>query len=141
MGQYYLIVNPDKQQYLEPHNFNDGAKLTEFGSSGDGVMFGLAVLLADGNGRGGGDVSSSDDEIIGSWSGDRIVVAGDYADGLKFLSEEQKSNQDILQFIADKHYSPGSKKPEHVNLYAYAREQFTDISARVHKIIEDELLL
>jgi hypothetical protein len=39
----------------------------------------LAVLLADGNGRGGGDLHS-ENPIVGSWKFDRIVVAGDYAD-------------------------------------------------------------
>lgn len=84
MGQYYLIVNLDKQEYIRPHAFGDGAKLLEFGASGGGAMLGLAVLLADGNNRGGGDLRS-DNPIIGSWAGDRIVVAGDYADPGKFL--------------------------------------------------------
>jgi len=78
MGQYYKIVNLDKRQYLYSHTFGDGLKLREFGASGGGMMYGLALLLADGNGRGGGDFPSSD-PIIGSWAGDRIVIAGDYA--------------------------------------------------------------
>jgi hypothetical protein len=42
-------------------------------------MAGLAILLANSNGRGGGDLRS-DNPIIGSWAGDRIVIAGDYAE-------------------------------------------------------------
>jgi hypothetical protein len=56
MGQYYKIVNLTKREFLTPWTFNDGAKLLEFGSSGDGTMTGLAILLASGNGRGGGDL-------------------------------------------------------------------------------------
>jgi hypothetical protein len=79
MGQYYHIVNLTKKQYLHPHHFGDGLKLLEFGSSGSGTMLGLAVLLANSNGRGGGDLQS-ENPIIGSWAGDRIVIAGDYAE-------------------------------------------------------------
>lgn len=109
MGQYYYVVNIDKREYLPPHKFNDGLKLLEFGCSANGTMTALAILLADGNGRGGGDlcqtgkikelgelrkhqcvVSAFDvdgntyetrvPKIAGSWAGDRVVIAGDYAD-------------------------------------------------------------
>src|SRR5437868_2760036 len=59
MGQYYLIVNLDKKEFLRSHDFGDGAKLLEFGCSANGMMTGLAILLADGNGRGGGDLYRS----------------------------------------------------------------------------------
>ena len=55
MGQYYLTVNCDKEQYLNAHRFGQGLKLLEFGCDSDGVMTGLAILLSNGNGRGGGD--------------------------------------------------------------------------------------
>jgi hypothetical protein len=65
----------------------------------------LAVLLSNGNGRGGGDLNS-DNPIIGSWAGDPIVVAGDYGDEGKFLP-------------ADK---------QELNLYNVAKEEGRDIS-------------
>ena len=86
MGQYYKIVNIKKKQYITPHTFGDGAKLMEFSMSASGVMAGLAILLADGNGRGGGDLNSTN-PIVGSWAGDNIVIAGDYADEGKFVKE------------------------------------------------------
>ena len=89
MGQYYKIVNVKKREYINPHMFNDGMKLMEFGMSGGGTMTALAVLLADGNGRGGGDINSTND-IIGSWAGDPIVIAGDYADEGKFLPADKQ---------------------------------------------------
>lgn len=131
MGQYYLIVNVDKGQYLHPHKFGDGLKLMEFGNSQYGTLTGLAVLLADGNNRGGGDLRT-DDPIVGSWAGDRIVVAGDYADGGKFLLEVSESE---LRGIAKKHLTDGD--PKEVNLYFYAQEKFEDISDKVIKAIRD----
>lgn len=79
MGQYHLTVNLDKKQFLDPHKLGDGLKLMEFGNSAGGVMTGLAILLAVSNNRGGGDLHS-DNELIGSWGGDRIAIIGDYAE-------------------------------------------------------------
>lgn len=77
MGQYYYVCNLDKKEYLHPHKFDDGLKLGEFGCSGKGTMTALAMLLAVGDGRGGGDFRL---EMSGRWAGDRIKVIGDYAD-------------------------------------------------------------
>lgn len=90
MGQGYLIVNLDKKQYLDPHSFGNGVKLTEFGYQ-PGVMMALAALLADGNGEGGGDLQSHC-SLIGTWAGDRIVVAGDYGTVGKFIPNEILAN-------------------------------------------------
>lgn len=105
MGQYYKIVNLTKKQFISPWSFGDGAKLMEFGNSSSGVMTGLAILLADGNGRGGGDIEESD--IVGSWAGDQIVITGDYADQGKFTDNANE------------------------NLYNYSDENFKDISSEV----------
>jgi len=113
MGQYYKIVNIKKKQYITPHTFGDGAKLMEFSMSANGVLAGLAILLADGNGRGGGDLHSEND-IIGSWAGDNIVVAGDYADAGKFV-----------------------KEPEHT-LYEVASNEGEDISVKVLDALFDD---
>ena len=96
MGQYYKIVNIKKKQYISPYIFGDGSKLMEFSMSASGVLAGLAILLADGNGRGGGDLHSKND-IIGSWAGDNIVVAGDYADTGKFVKEPEQTLYEICQ--------------------------------------------
>ena len=90
MGQYYKIVNIKKKQYITPHTFGDGSKLMEFSMSANGVLAGLAILLADGNGRGGGDLGSEND-IVGSWAGDNIVIAGDYADDGKFVKDADRN--------------------------------------------------
>ena len=124
MGQYYKIVNLDKQEFLNTYAFNDGAKLLEFGFSGEGTMTALAVLLSDGNGRGGGDLHS-ENPIIGSWSGDRIVISGDYADEEKFLQKDQ-----IMKYLM---LSDDNK--DRPNLYAYAHKFFKDISKKVLEVI------
>lgn len=94
MGQYYKIVNIKKKQYITPHTFGDGSKLMEFSMSANGVLAGLAILLADGNGRGGGDLHSEND-IVGSWAGDNIVVAGDYAEAGKFVKEPEQNLYEV----------------------------------------------
>ncbi len=113
MGQYYKIVNIKKKQYITPHTFGDGAKLMEFSMSASGVLAGLAILLADGNGRGGGDLHSEND-IVGSWAGDNIVVAGDYADEGKFVKEADR------------------------NLYCLATNEGEDISIKVLDALCDD---
>lgn len=78
MGQYYVAVNLDRKEYLNPHAFGDGAKLLEFGSDSYGMMTALAMLLADGNGRGGGDIQRTyyaNDKKQGGWrarKGERV---------------------------------------------------------------------
>ena len=131
MGQYYVVINLDKQEFLKTYKFNDGAKLLEFGCSADGTMTALAVLLSDGNGRGGGDLHS-EDPIIGSWSGDRIVIAGDYADEGKFLKKEQ-----ILKYLM-----LNDEDQDIPNLFTYAHKYFKDISEKVlTAMLDDQYIL
>jgi hypothetical protein len=83
MGQYFQVFNLDKKQKLHPHLFNDGLKLLEFGSSGQGTMFGLSLLLRQSSEFGGGDFNYKHglvDLLLGSWAGDRISIVGDYDD-------------------------------------------------------------
>ena len=84
MGQYYVIANIDKKEYINPSHLGSGIKLMEFAMDGQSAMTGLAVLLASSNGKGGGDLhvpaGSESAHIPGRWAGDRIVVAGDYDD-------------------------------------------------------------
>jgi hypothetical protein len=115
MGQYYKIVNVKKKQYITPYTFGDGAKLMEFSMSANGVLAGLAILLADGNGRGGGDLNSNN-PIVGSWAGDNIVVAGDYADSGKFLPVDKID----------------------LNLYSVASDEGEDISIKVLDALCDD---
>lgn len=106
MGQYHMVVNLDKREYLNPHHLGCGLKLWEQLANGGigGTGGALIVLLACSNGRGGGDFDTDtnwhgpergdlsgpgpmpDDyptiarRTIGRWAGDRIAVVGDYAE-------------------------------------------------------------
>ena len=92
MGQYYKVVNKTKKEFLDPHSFGHGAKLMEFVCDAEGMLQSLAILLAEGIGRGGGDFSS-DNPLIGSWSGDEITIVGDYADsGLYEIARKSYKN-------------------------------------------------
>lgn len=78
MGQYHKVYNKTKNECLNAHKFGQGLKLVEqigFEGSVADVLF---LLLANSNGRGGGDFE--DHDIIGRWAGDEIVVQGDYSD-------------------------------------------------------------
>jgi len=84
MGQYYVVANTTKREFIDPHAFGNGVKLMEFSVDGRSTMTGLAVLLASSNGMGGGDLhltgESKYHHIPGRWAGDNIVIAGDYDD-------------------------------------------------------------
>ena len=122
MGQYYNPINITKREFLHPHKFGDGLKLMEFGLSGMGTMAGLALLLADGNGRGGGDAHEDPvSGIVGRWAGDRIVIAGDYADNGRFITKS------MVKGLADEDGKPFTL--ESVNLSALTDTgRFKDIS-------------
>jgi hypothetical protein len=135
MGQHYLVVNLRKRKYIQAHKFNDGRKLLEFGAAGAGTMMGLAVLLADGNGRGGGDLNS-ESPLIGSWAGDPIVIAGDYADDGKYVSTEDlaayrasaSQDQAVIAWLGKKGLTVRGHTP---TLYAVASQCYEDISDKV----------
>ena len=127
MGQYHLVVNLDKQQYLHPCRLGDGQKLLEF-ADGGATLTALAILLAKDNGRGIGDlhvaaphaplerwerngwerVRTPHAPLVGSWAGDRIVIAGDYGDKL-----------------------PDSEE----TLYALAKRTYEDVSVPLRELI------
>jgi hypothetical protein len=113
MGQYYLIVNIDKKQFVQPHKCGDGLKLLELACSATGALTALAILLADGNNRGSGDLRSHH-PAIGSWAGDRIVIAGDYADDGKFTSDPAR------------------------NLYRVANDEYEDVSGHALRAMADD---
>jgi hypothetical protein len=75
MGQYFLIVNLDKKEYLSPHRLGCGAKLWEISANNPTRLFPL--LLRKSSEGGGGDIQK-DYPSAGRWAGDRIVVVGDY---------------------------------------------------------------
>lgn len=78
MGQYHTTYNLDKQEFIHPHRIDNGLKLYEQVAHISTTSTALFALLANSNGRGGGDFPQHD--LIGHWAGDRILVQGDYAE-------------------------------------------------------------
>lgn len=135
MGQYYILANLDKRQMITPGSFGNGSKLLEFGSDSKSTLTALAILLADGNGRGSGDLHS-DNPIIGTWAGDRIVVAGDYADTGKFLEDQEiKQYWDEVPWTKYEIEQEGRDAP---NLYVFASEYFEDVSEQARAAMADD---
>lgn len=94
MGQYFLIANHKRKEYIHPHAFEDGAKIREFGMGGR-TMFALTMLLStEGDGR----------SVIGSWCGDPVGIHGDYAadyvyERCRTEGEYRDISEDIMKAI------------------------------------------
>jgi hypothetical protein len=102
MGQYHKLYNLDKKEYVHGHNINNGLKLMEQCGWDKSTATGLWLLLANSNGRGGGDALKH--AMVGRWAGDRILVQGDYAEETDsaFLTEEEiESFTDISSQIKE----------------------------------------
>jgi hypothetical protein len=76
MGQYYVVVNEDRQEYLSPENLGCGRKLWEL--CANDLPRVLPYLLQQSSELGGGDPRNQETDHLGRWAGDRIVVVGDY---------------------------------------------------------------
>lgn len=78
MGQYHKAYNIDKREFIRPHHVGLGLKLMEQVGFEKSTVDSVFFLLANSNGRGGGDAKKH--PLIGHLAGDRIVVQGDYAE-------------------------------------------------------------
>ena len=89
MGQYHKVYNVDKKEYIHGHRISNGLKLLEQVGWMRSTSTALFLLLANSNGRGGGDAPYH--PMIGAWAGDRIVIQGDYVeeDDPGYISSEQ----------------------------------------------------
>lgn len=82
MGQYYLIVNIDKKEYLEPR----GVKLMEHAYIGDSSVETVVDLLSD------------------KWKNDRVMWCGDYAENEPYFKDilETYDREEIEDLILSK---------------------------------------
>ena len=80
MGQYHKVYNTTKKEMIHPHEIGGFLKLMEQCGPTNRITTSdaLFLLLANSNGRGGGD--SPPHSMIWRWAGDNIVVQGDYAE-------------------------------------------------------------
>lgn len=81
MGQYHILVNLDKKEYVSPHGLGLGLKQVEHLSTNAfhqvaSLSDALYFLVMSSPESGGGDFPNT--PISGLWVGDRVVVLGDY---------------------------------------------------------------
>lgn len=82
MGQYHLLVNSDKKEYVNPRDLGFGAKQLEHcGFIGD-LPFVQYLLTTSSRARGFGDFSLTEynEAFLGRWAGDRVFILGDYTE-------------------------------------------------------------
>lgn len=117
MGQYWMPVNLDKKEFVDPHKLGSGLKLVE--QLGTHVGTALIILTAAyREHRGGGDLDLEENwhgpertipphntepgpmpegypdlakQVIGRWAGDRIAIVGDYAEDSDLPAEFEAS--------------------------------------------------
>ena len=81
MGQYHSIYNLDKQEVIHPHDIGLGAKQREHTGHLASLSDMMYVLTTCSPMRGGGDFYAEVmKDFIGRWTGDRVVVVGDYSE-------------------------------------------------------------
>jgi len=110
MGQYHVLINMDKLEYVNPHEVGSGLKMWEIMYSGTLPKMLVALLAASckGGARGGGDIDSP---LAGRWAGDRVAFIGDYAeptdvpDGFheayNFISAGEYSEAELQNWYGD----------------------------------------
>jgi hypothetical protein len=109
MGQYYLLINLDKRERMGSlatlisrgymSKFSSGQKMAEqLVNLGVKPLLALALLEFD-------DATKAiiPNPLWGSWSGDRVVLIGDYSDGESpFLTEEERSELETKKMNLNK---------------------------------------
>lgn len=99
MGQYFIILNLNKEEYISPHTFGEGAKIFEFTGL---TMTALTTLLT----RGVDPYFQKSHPLLGSWSGDHLVIVGDETeDEGELLSADQlsrlKAHEEAAEALRD----------------------------------------
>jgi len=75
MGQYFILVNLDKREYVHPHRIGGVAKFWEWCVNRQAGI--LPFLLRKSSEGGGGDIHF-ESKYAGRWAGNRVVLVGDY---------------------------------------------------------------
>lgn len=101
LGQYYLVVNLDKKEFLAPLDYENGAKLMEHSYIGNNFLKAVEFLLSE----------------KGSWYKTRLVWAGDYMDEGLFIEPFAKKGNLRPLFQSND-----------TTLYSFAYDHFTRIN-------------
>lgn len=113
MGQYHVLVNVDKREYVNPRSIGLGVKQWEHSSHPEFPTYGsladaMYILTMTSPARGGGDMPGS--KVSGRWAGDRVMVVGDYT----------KDDDLSAEFLGS-------------DLYNQAQETYTEIGEEVRR--------
>lgn len=152
MGQYWIPINLDKKEFVDPHKLGCGLKLWEQLANHPGTGAALVLLCAaQREPRGGGDLANDTQNVIGRWAGDRIALVGDYAEDSD-LAPEHKASTLYAKCRAETTIVYNDKPKgaayqmghgEHNGKYAHykvtKKAEYKDISAQVCKVLEKEL--
>lgn len=115
MAQYHILVNRDRQEYVDPTKLGDGPQLMTFAEGRTAKA--LCVLLAwDTDPCNGGDVKSHSG-VVGSWAGNTALIVGDYGT----LSDE------CVDAEGQQH-----------NLYEWALMTYEDISRLIDEALKED---
>ena len=77
MGQYHILVNLDKQEWVDPLGLGLGLKQYEQTGCEASLSDAMYLLMMSSPASGGGDFKMVEG-VNGRWCGDKVVVVGDY---------------------------------------------------------------
>lgn len=110
MGQYYKIVNLDKEEYLRCYDYDCGAKLME-----------SSYITSDLDTN---DYMATLSHLIeGEWKGDRVLMVGDYAD-YSWASEEDRADAKYLCSLADEFHFISEKAEKDIYKALYECDEY-----------------
>lgn len=109
MGQYYQIINMDKQEVLHPDTFDCGAKLTEWSFNENDFVQAFLWLMTT------------------SWKGDRVYVIGDYAEPNEY-SDKDGYTGILRELIGELGIRDKRENGYPVTIYRETNQKFTPIS-------------
>lgn len=147
MGQYWIPVNLDKREFINPHKLGCGLKLLEMLGAGPGVGSAMIVLTAAmPTRRGGGDLhlpapgtyGRIAERTIGRWAGDRIALVGDYAEAGD-LAREHHADEIYRRCQSIEDYSKEELKEMDAEDPSWRKHLFKDITDDVCAVIAHEL--
>lgn len=72
MGQYFLVVNTDKKQFIDAWKFGEGVADLQAVSGYHAQALALLTCRMD-------EVRDTAGNLLGSWSGDQVFAAAEYA--------------------------------------------------------------
>lgn len=108
MGQYYKPSSIEKKQHVYSHDYDNGLKLMEHSYVGNNFVNAVMGLLIEG----------------GAWYKDRIVWAGDYADG-----ENGEDSENLYHIVGENNIKPEVKELPKAYRYLcnHTIKQFVDL--------------